>query len=257
MKLHHKIIGSGQPLIIMHGLFGMLDNWQTFAKAIAKIGFEVHILDMRNHGKSPHSLEFNYQVMADDLEAYLDDQNIESAHILGHSMGGKVAMLFATENEFRTRSLTVVDIGPRAYPVHHQEIIDALMDLDLSVLKTRGQAMEALGKRISNVAIRQFLLKSLYWEEKEKLALRFNLQVIEANISMVGEGLYEQAEYNGPTLFIDGALSNYIVPEDEPLIKKHFPQANIVTIKGAGHWVHAEQPQLFYEVVERFLSSTL
>jgi len=237
----------------MHGLFGMLDNWQTFAKAIATKGFEVHMLDMRNHGKSPQSLEFSYQVMADDLEEYLDDQNIESAHILGHSLGGKVAMLFATENEFRTRSLTVVDIGPRAYPVHHQEIIDALMDLDFSEIKTRGDAFKELGKRISNSAIRQFLLKSLYWVEKNKLAFRFNLSVIEANLQMVGEGLYTHAEYNGPTLFIDGALSNYIVPEDEPLIKKHFPQANIVTIPNTGHWVHAEQPQLFYEAMEAFI----
>ncbi|MCT4623001.1 MAG: alpha/beta fold hydrolase [Schleiferiaceae bacterium] len=253
MKLFHKIIGEGEPIIIMHGLFGMLDNWQTFAKALNNLGYQVHLLDMRNHGRSPHSLEFSYQVMADDLEEYMDDQNIESAHILGHSMGGKVAMVFATENEERTKSLIVVDIAPKAYPVHHQDIIAGLKSLDFSTIKSRGEATEQLGKYIDNAAVKQFLLKSLYWESKEKLALRFNLSVIDQNINMVGEALFDNAVYEGPTLFVDGGASNYIKESDGPLIKSHFPKAEIDTIPGSGHWVHAEQPKLFYESVVRFL----
>ncbi len=255
MQLHFKIIGEGKPLIIMHGLFGMLDNWQTFGKAISQLGYEVHMLDMRNHGRSPHSLEHNYQVMADDLEEYLDDHNIDEADILGHSMGGKVAMVFATENEERTKSLTVVDIAPKAYPVHHEEIIKGLNSLDFSVLKSRGEATEQLGKYIDNFAVKQFLLKSLYWEEKTKLALRFNLDVIDQNINMVGEALFDDATYSGPALFIDGELSNYIKPEDTLLINRHFPNARIETILGSGHWVHAEQPELFYKCIAQFLEN--
>lgn len=254
MKLHHKIIGEGEPLIIMHGLFGMLDNWQSFGKAIAQKGFEVHLLDMRNHGKTEHSLEFNYQIMADDLEEYLDDNGIEAAHILGHSMGGKVAMVFATENEERTKSLIVVDIAPKAYPVHHQEIINGLKSLDFNILKSRSEATSALSKHISNASVQQFLLKSLYWVEKGQLALRFNLPVIEANIEMVGESLFDDAIYDGPTLFIDGGSSNYIKPTDQPLITRHFPKAIINTIPDSGHWVHAEQPVLFYKAVEEFIA---
>ena len=253
MKLFHKIIGEGEPLIIMHGLFGMLDNWQTFAKAISKKGFEVHLLDMRNHGRSPQSLEFNYNLMADDLEEYLDDAGLESAHILGHSMGGKVAMLFATENEERTRSLSVIDIGPKGYPVHHQTILDALNTLDFAVIKTRGEAIEELSKSISNKAIQQFLLKSLYWQEKEQLALRFNLSVITANINIVGEGLFEDASFNGPTLFLRGGASNYIQDQDWDDILKHFPAAALKTIDCVGHWVHAERPKEFYEILDSFL----
>jgi esterase len=255
MKLHNKILGEGEPLIIMHGLFGMLDNWQTFGKAISQLGYEVHMLDMRNHGRSPHSLEHNYQVMADDLEEYLDDHDIDEADILGHSMGGKVAMVFATENEELTKSLTVVDIAPKAYPVHHEEIIEGLKSLDFSVLKSRGEATEQLGKYISNAAVKQFLLKSLYWEEKTKLALRFNLDVIDQNINMVGEALFDDAIYSGPTLFIDGELSNYIKAEDESLIKRHFPNSRIETVLGSGHWVHAEQPELFYKCIAQFLEN--
>ena len=255
MKLHFKTIGEGKPLIIMHGLFGMLDNWQTFGKAISKMGYEAHLLDMRNHGRSPHSLEHNYQVMADDLEEYMDDRGIEEADILGHSMGGKVAMVFATENEDRTKSLTVVDIAPKAYPVHHGDIIEGLQSLDFSVLKSRSAATEQLGKHIENAAVKQFLLKSLYWEEKTKLALRFNLDVIHQNINMVGEALFDDATYSGPSLFIDGEVSNYIKAEDEPLIKRHFPNSRIETVLGSGHWVHAEQPELFYKCIAQFLEN--
>src|SRR5210317_353958 len=157
MKLFHKIIGEGEPLIIMHGLFGMLDNWQTFGREISKQGFQVHMLDMRNHGRSPQSLEFSYSVMADDLSEYLDDKNIESAHIMGHSMGGKVAMLFSTENEERTRSLSVIDIAPKAYPVHHESIINALKSLDFDVIQSRGDAEDQLSKHIKEKSIVFFL----------------------------------------------------------------------------------------------------
>ena len=253
MKLFSRIYGEGRPLIILHGLFGMSDNWQSHAKNFAELGFEVHVLDQRNHGQSPSSNDFSYALMADDLEEYMADNGLEKANIIGHSMGGKVAMVFAATRPEKVEKLIIVDIAPKAYPVHHQGYIDAMNSMDLSVLSTRKEADEAMRRGIENVAIRQFLLKSLYWKEKGQLDWRFNLKAIEANIQMVGEVLFEDAEFDGDTLFINGAQSGYIKPDDEELIHHHFPLALIYTIEDAGHWVHAEAPQEFGDVTSRFL----
>lgn len=255
MKLYSRILGEGgQPLVVLHGLFGMSDNWQTHGKAWAEGGYEVHLLDLRNHGQSPHSAEHNYQIMADDVLEYFDQHQIKSALVLGHSMGGKVAMLFASQQPDRTEKLIVVDIAPKGYPVHHDEIIQALRALDFSVIKSRGAADEMLSKYLTMPSIRQFLLKSLYWKTKDQLALRFNLDAIENNIQMVGEPLAALAYYDAPTLFIRGALSNYIKDSDFGLIHQHFPQAKVVTITNAGHWVHAEQAETFATEIANFLN---
>jgi pimeloyl-ACP methyl ester carboxylesterase len=253
MKLFSRIEGEGRPLIILHGLFGMSDNWMTHAKNYAELGFEVHVLDQRNHGQSPHSDNFSYQLMANDLLEYMNDNGMESANIIGHSMGGKVAMLFACQHPERVERLIVVDIAPKGYPLHHQSILEGLHSLDFSVLTSRGAADKELAKTIDNFSVRQFLLKSLYWKEKGQLALRFNLAAIEANIEMVGEALFDDAEFMGETLFINGGQSNYITPEDEELIHHHFPLAHLFTISEAGHWVHAEAAEEFSEVSSRFL----
>ena len=254
MELYSRILGDGgKQLVVLHGLFGMSDNWQTHGKSWADAGFEVHLLDLRNHGQSPHSDAHNYQIMAADVLEYFNAHNLEQAIVLGHSMGGKVAMLFASQNPTRTEKLIVVDIAPKGYPVHHDEIIQALRALDFDVIKTRGAADEKLSAHLSIPSIRQFLLKSLYWKTKEQLALRFNLDAIENNIQMVGEPLAALAYYDQPTLFIRGALSNYIKDSDFSLIHKHFPQAQIVTIPNAGHWVHAEQATQFAVEIDKFL----
>lgn len=253
MKLFSRIEGEGRPLIILHGLFGMSDNWMTHAKNYAELGFEVHVLDQRNHGQSPHSSDFSYQLMADDLLEYINDNGLESANIIGHSMGGKVAMLFACQHPEMVERLIVVDIAPKAYPLHHQSILAGLHSLDFSELTSRGAADKKLAETIADVGVRQFLLKSLYWVKKGKLALRFNLEAIEANINMVGEALFDDAEYMGETLFINGGRSNYILPEDEELIHHHFPLAHFYTIAEAGHWVHAEAAEDFADISSRFL----
>lgn len=254
MKLFSRIYGEGgRPLIILHGLFGMSDNWQTHAKHLAEIGFETHVLDQRNHGQSPDSTEFSYCLMAADLEEYIKDHKLHSPCIIGHSMGGKVAMLYATQHLSSIKKLIVVDIAPKAYPVHHRQILDGLLSLDFDKIKSRTQADEALAKHIDNEAVRMFLLKSLYWKEKGRLALRFNLDAINNNIEMVGEPLLDKAEFKGETLFIRGEQSNYIKEEDEVLIHHHFPLARIHSIARAGHWVHAEAPDEFSDVVSRFL----
>lgn len=253
MKLVSRIYGTGRPLLVLHGLFGMNDNWQTHAKNYAELGFEVHAIDQRNHGQSPQSADFNYQLMADDLLEYMTDHQLKKASILGHSMGGKVAMLFAAQHPQKVEKLLVVDIAPKAYPLHHQLYFKALGELNFATLKSRSEADDVLKKYVDNLGVRQFLLKNLYWKEKGELALRFNLAAIEANIEMVGEPLFEAANFTGETLFIRGALSGYIKDEDEELIHHHFPMAHLYTVANAGHWVHAEAPEEFADVSSRFL----
>ena len=250
MRLFSKILGEGQPLIIMHGVFGMSDNWQTLGRRWSEL-FQVHLLDMRNHGRSPHSNDFSYDLMSDDLVEYMDQHDIESAHVLGHSMGGKVAMLFAVLNEDRVNKLVVADIAPRPYPPHHQQIIQALKSLPLSSLESRSEAEQQFA--INDYGIRQFLLKNLYWEEKDKLAWRFNLPVIAREIDKVGEGLPPQAIFHGPVLFVRGGRSDYIRDEDMEEIESHFPDAQLATIADTGHWLHAEKPDEFYNTVTEYL----
>jgi pimeloyl-ACP methyl ester carboxylesterase len=225
----------------------------THAKIYAELGFEVHVLDQRNHGQSPHTADFSYALMADDLLAYMDEHSLASASIIGHSMGGKVAMLFACKHPKRVQRLIVVDIAPKGYPVHHQQIIAGLKSLDFEVLKSRSEAEKELAKTITDPSVRQFLLKSLYWADKGKLGLRFNLAAIEANIEMVGEELPNSAVFKGDTLFISGGQSKYILPEDEELIHHHFPLSHLYTIPEAGHWVHAEAFEAFSETSSKFL----
>lgn len=251
--LNSKIIGEGQPLLILHGVFGMLDNWQTLGKKFAE-NYEVHLIDQRNHGKSFHDDELTYDAMADDLYNYVQHHNLKDFLLIGHSMGGKTAMLFAALNPDLLEKLVIVDIGPKAYPVHHQEILDGLKSLDLNVIDSRTEADEQLSKYVEYTSTRQFLLKNLYWVEKGQLGWRFNLDVIEKDIKKVGIALPDNAHFDKPTLFMAGKLSNYILPEDEDMIKRHFPQSEVEQIEGSGHWIHAEKPELFYECVIRFLN---
>ena len=254
MKLFSRIMGEGQPLLIVHGLFGMSDNWQSLGKKFADF-FEVHLIDQRNHGRSPHSTVFNYEALADDLVKYIKNHKLKNILLMGHSLGGKTAMEFAVQYPDLVQKLIVVDISPKAYPVHHDTIIECLHSLDFNKLNSRGEADRKLAEYIFDDGVRQFLLKSLYWNEKGRLAFRFNLESIAEHIEEVGKALSDKLEYKGPCLFVDGATSNYILDEDEDLILEHFPEAKIVTIKDAGHWVHAEQPKHFFDEVLRFCIS--
>lgn len=252
-QLFSKIYGEGAPLLILHGLFGMGDNWATHAKLWAEQGWQVHAIDQRNHGRSPHVPEHNYEAMAADLEAYMDEHNLESAHLLGHSMGGKTAMHFAVSRPHRVKALVVVDIAPKAYPIHHQGYIDAMRSIDFTTVTKRSEADEQLAKTVGNAGIRQFFLKSLYRATKDRFAFRFNLDAIETHLDEVGTPL-EFGYYDNPTLFIAGGMSGYIEPGDHDKIYEHFPQADIQTIANAGHWVHAEAFEAFSEMVRAFLA---
>ncbi|PKH50501.1 alpha/beta hydrolase [Tenacibaculum sp. Bg11-29] len=251
--LHSRIVGEGKPLLILHGYFGMGDNWKTHANSLAKDGFEVHLIDQRNHGRSFHSDEFDYELMVADLYDYIIHYQLEKVHLLGHSMGGKTVMLFATEYAELVDKLIVADISPRMYPPHHHDILKALNSVDFTIQNSRKLIDGKLSELISEVGIRQFLLKSVYRKTKDELAFRFNLKSLTENNDEVGEALPSFTVFEGNTLFLKGENSGYISVNEEPIIEAHFPNSTIKLITNAGHWLHAENPVSFYTEVIAFI----
>ncbi|MEI7509819.1 MAG: alpha/beta fold hydrolase [Flavobacterium sp.] len=251
--LHSRIEGEGNPLLIIHGFLGMSDNWKSFGSLYAAEGFQTHMLDMRNHGKSFHSDDFNYEVMCQDVLDYCQELNLHQVSIIGHSMGGKVAMLLATRYPERVEKLIVADIGPKYYAPHHQDILAGLNAVDFTAKPSRTEVEETLFPYIQDFGTRQFLMKNLYWAEPGQLAFRFNLDVFNQKIDQIGTALPEHAHFDKPTLFIRGGNSKYILDTDLPEIKKHFPNFELATIPNVGHWLHAENPKLFFEETARFL----
>jgi len=254
MILHSNIIGEGRPFVILHGFLGMGDNWKTLARKFSESDYQVHLLDQRNHGRSFHSDEFDYELMSDDLKKYCETKDFSDIVLLGHSMGGKTAMLFASKYPELVKKLIVADISPRYYPVHHDIILEGLSQLDFSFVKTRLEADQVLEEYVSNIGVRQFLLKNLYWVHKGQLGLRINLEVLKEHVSEVGEALPVHAVFEKDTLFLRGDRSEYIGETDEAIIQRHFPNSEIVTITNAGHWLHAENPKEFYDVVIKFVN---
>ncbi|WGK65527.1 alpha/beta fold hydrolase [Croceiramulus getboli] len=257
MVVHSSVFGTGTPLLILHGFLGMGDNWKTLGRQFAEAGYEVHLIDQRNHGRSEHSPDFSYELMAADLKAYCDHNGLQKIALLGHSMGGKTAMLFATLYPELIDHLTVADIGPKFYPEHHQTILKSLAALsgDEEALSSRGNADEFMQQYIPDFGTRQFLLKNLYWKKDKTLGLRMNLPVLTERIAEIGKALPETAQYEGKTLFLRGAKSDYIMDDDLDLIHHHFPKAQLITIAEAGHWLHAENPDDFYAAVMEFLKN--
>lgn len=254
--LHSRILGSGPPLIILHGFLGMSDNWKSLGSQLANSGFQVHLVDQRNHGRSFWSEDFNYGLLVEDLLNYYRHHGIGKSSLIGHSMGGKTAMLFACHHPERIEKLIVADIGPKHYPPHHQMILESLNKLDLTRLKTRNEADEALSESIKDWGIRQFLLKNLFWVKPGILAFRMNLAVLKTSMEQIGTPLPGTCSFSGPSLFLRGSKSNYILDEDFMLIRKHFPEAEIQTIQNAGHWLHAEKPADFLNACFKFLNLT-
>lgn len=251
MKLNYKREGSGEPLIIVHGLFGNLDNWQTLGKKFAE-KYDTIIVDQRNHGHSPHDDVFNYDVMAEDLIELINDLNLKNVNIIGHSMGGKATMRLAQLRPDLLQKIVIVDIGPKGYPIHHDTILEGLHAIDFDVVKTRGAADKVISKYISAPDVKMFLLKNLYWKEKGQLDWRINLPVISDNMEKIVAAIPKDI-VGTPTLFIRGEKSNYIVEEDYNEIFNQFINSDIETIYNAGHWIHAENPFDFYQLVIDFL----
>jgi len=258
MELFYRKYGKegGQPLIILHGLFGISDNWVSYGKRIATEGFEVFIIDQRNHGHSPHSDVFNYLALSDDLFDFIDEHEIDNPIIMGHSMGGKVAMRFALENPQFVKRLVVVDITLKSYGprVNHKKIIEAMHRVDLSQAKTRRDVEAMLAEFIKEPRIRLFVLKNLYRTENNRFDWRINFEGISKNLDQMFDAIDTLAKFEKPTLFIKGGASDYITLEDFPQIRYNFPHAEIVTIAGASHWVHVEAPEKFYQITSGFLT---
>lgn len=253
--LYSKIEGAGnaKKLVIIHGFLGMSDNWKSMAIKWAEIGFEVHSVDLRNHGRSFHSEDFSYEIMANDLKEYFDFHQIKQAAVLGHSMGGKTAMLFATLYPELVNRLLIADIAPKYYPQHHQNILKGLNAIHFENITSRNEVEAILAQYIAEAGTRQFLMKNLYWVTPEQLGFRFNLKVLTEKIEEIGKALPHENQYHGPALFLRGELSLYIIDEDWHTVKHHFPKATLTTIPSAGHWLHAENPTVFYQECNSFL----
>jgi len=250
MKLFFRESGSGTPLIILHGLFGSSDNWYTLAKTFAQ-HFHVFLVDQRNHGQSPHSTEFNYQALTEDLDEFVTTHQLERPIILGHSMGGKTAMNFVIKHPDKVSQLVVVDISPKPYPIHHDHILEGLTAINLKSLRSRNEADEILSRHVEEADVRQFLLKNLSRTENG-FTWKIYLKGITQNIDAISDGLQYPGTFEGPALFIKGSRSNYCAPGDEETVAQRFPRARWATLN-TGHWVQAERPQEFAETVLAFL----
>jgi esterase len=253
LELNYKTFGQGDPIVILHGLFGMLDNWQTIGRQLAE-DHAVYLIDQRNHGRSPFANEIDYPAMADDLKHFLESHWMFKANVIGHSMGGKTAMQFAIHHPEMVDKLVVIDIAPKPYQGRHQLIFDTLMDLDLFSLESRKEADEYLQERISDYSIRQFLLKNLSSVKNGRgYRWKMNLPVIYDHYEDILLAPELDAPFRGETLFIRGGWSNYIEEADYGLIKEWFPNSQIVTINDAGHWVHADAPEDLIQLLKDFL----
>lgn len=251
MILNFKKIGEGKPLIILHGLFGSADNWFSISKEL-KEHFTLYLVDQRNHGDSPHSDDWNYEVMVEDLKELLESEKLEQIYLMGHSMGGKTAMNFALNYPEKVEKLIIADIAPRYYGVHHQSILEGLNAIDLKTITSRKEADDQLAEYVPNLGERQFLLKSL-GRKDGGFVWKINLPVISKNIEIVGEPLEEGKSFDGLTLFLAGTKSNYIQQSDLEDIERFFPNSEVEFIADAGHWLHAEQPEAVVKEIEKFL----
>lgn len=256
MNLYFKELGQGQPLVILHGLFGSSDNWFTISKQFAE-HFHVFILDQRNHGQSPHTPLHNYDLMAADLEEFLVQNKIENPILIGHSMGGKTVIKFLTTIDVPIKKAIIVDISPRYYPQHHQAYIKAMKSLDLVTLSSRQAVEQAfIDNGVSNVGERQFLMKNLYRDDNGAFHWKINLDTLMSEIENIGEGTSANAHSEVPVLFIKGGKSDYYLkPEDAVLIHQIFPHSQIKTTADAGHWIQAEQPAAFFTMVMDFIGT--
>ncbi len=256
MDLAYRKYGEGQPLLILHGLFGQSDNWSTLAKRFAAAGYEVYTIDQRNHGLSPHSEVWNYESMAADLDEFIRNHHLTKPILIGHSMGGKTAMFFALNYPDILYRLIIADIAPRSYAAHHEAVLAALHAVDFTKIHTRKEAESAMEQWLPDYGTRQFLLKNIYWEDagSNKMNWRFNLKTISEKYENIGV----EAPANTTTiktLFMRGERSNYIEDSDLIDIERRFPDYELITISDAGHWIHAEKPEEFYQAVMNFITT--
>lgn len=251
-RFHSMEAGKGEPLVILHGLFGSLDNWANLVRRFAK-RYRVLAFDARNHGRSFHDPVFSYQAMVEDLREFLATRAITSANLLGHSMGGKTCMTLAVTYPARVRRLVVVDIAPREYERRHDGLLKVMLELAPESFAERKEIDAALARSIADADVRQFLMKNLVRNPHGGFRWKMNLPVLAARYDETGRGLPDGVRFDGPCLFVRGSRSTYVTEGDIPHIRSVFPAAEVATVEGAGHWVHAERPGELAAEVERFV----
>lgn len=255
--VNHRIYGEkGPPLYILHGIFGMLDNWH-YAAGILSGQFRVVTFDARNHGKSFHHPDAGFDAMAHDLKRLMDELGDEKAHVAGHSMGGKTAMMFADMFPDRLSSLAIIDIAPKKYPPGHGDYFKAFKSLDFSAIGSRKEAEEAFLPFAPDAAVRQFLLKNIEPLPGGGYKLKINVDALLAHYEEIIGELHFSGVFGGKTLFIHGEKSGYVKEADKPFIMNHFPNAHFVEVPGAGHWVHADNPAAFIKTMQQFLNQEI
>ncbi len=266
MQLFHREFGNKGPiLIILHGLYGASDNWVSIARQLEQ-DYRIYLLDQRNHGHSPHSDVHNYESMADDLLEFFNDKGIDRAHLMGHSMGGKTVMRFALQHPERINKLVVLDIAPKSYAAfsnyaqitnNHQTIIDSMLDVDFTSIKSRRDIDQQLDSTLPDKKLRQFLLKNIERRKDDTYYWRLNLPVIKSTLAQIMDGFSElnpdEHHVKIPSIFIRGEKSGYVMDEDTLIMRKYFKDAEMVSIPNAGHWLHAEQPELLIKTLAYFL----
>jgi len=259
VELNYRITGEGEPLILLHGLFGSLENLGGISRRLQD-EWQIHALDQRNHGGSPHTDTMNYPAMAADVVAYMDAHGLDNASIIGHSMGGKTAMQVALQAPQRVNRLVIADISPVAYKARHDAILESLKSMDLSVVRSRQDADQQMAEHVEALATRQFLLKNLervppeaQVEDGPMFRWRLNLPVIDACYRNLADAPVGEKPFTGPVLFIKGADSAYIQEKHRPDIQRLFPAAELRIIQNTGHWLHAEKADTFASLCRRFL----
>jgi pimeloyl-ACP methyl ester carboxylesterase len=252
MDLFFRKYGEGNPLIILHGLLGSSDNWQTLAKRFSKY-FTVYTPDLRNHGQSPHDENLNYQVLSDDITGLINHLNLKSVSLIGHSLGGKTAMHFSLAHPQIVQKLVVVDISPGYYDTNHDQYIGSLIRLEMHGFSRREELDKALSNEIQNASVRQFLLKNIGRDPSGKFIWKIDLETIKRNLGRLNEAVTSEIPFMKPTLFIAGGQSDYIKLQDVPEIQKLFPMGKVIFVENAGHWVHADAPDNFFEIAIDFL----
>jgi pimeloyl-ACP methyl ester carboxylesterase len=254
MQLNFKVSGQGFPLVILHGLMGSLDNWQTMARHLSDT-YRVYTVDLRDHGRSPHTDAISYPLMAGDLLEFFDQQNINQAHVLGHSMGGKVAMEFTLRHSSRVKKQIIADIAPKVYGRYHDDVFETLFAVDLSSITSRGKADEVMKQYMPDTSMRQFLLKSLHRTTEGKYEWKMNVQMLYDNYSNITANISDSFTAGNETLVIRGGRSKYVSDDDLQLFRRYFPDTSMITIENSGHWIHAEAPSEFLEAVRNFLNA--